>query len=302
MGLRLRLREAAGRAAPLCWCRPHASAPSRSLASAALPSRRALSTVGWATGKPVAKRPEHQKSGLKEGEKIPIDGTWVVGCGSALVEHVQVVTSIPKAGDTVFLADPAQPRSESSVGGAMMTLLSWAATLKVPTALLGIQGADASGKMVSKAMQTHGVSDAWTVVSPEYATAENHVFAAEGNLRENFTVTGTGCTGLIDVQKMRKHFLPSLRTAGVCVAEIGAVPCASVSLLLSEASRKNLLSLLAVDVLPTTAIGEGKLGSLEELQACILQARAPPLPPQTVNPSGCAANTARRFAWRRRTC
>ena len=272
MGLRLRLREAAGRAAPPCWCRAHASAPSRSLAA----GRRALSTVGWATGKPVAKRPEHQKSGLKEGEKIPIDGTWVVGCGSALVEHVQVVTSIPKAGDTVFLADPAQPRSESSVGGAMMTLLSWAATLKVPTALLGIQGADASGKMVSKAMQTHGVSDAWTVVSPEYATAENHVFAAEGNLRENFTVTGTGCTGLIDVQKMRKHFLPSLRTAGVCVAEIGAVPCASVSLLLSEASRKNLLSLLAVDVLPTTAIGEGKLGSLEELQACILQARAPP--------------------------
>lgn len=222
----------------------------------------------------MSARPEHLQAhrGLGAGERVPVIGSWVVGCGSALVEHVQVVTSTPTLGETVYLADPSQPRSESTASGTMLTLLSWAASLHVPTALLGLQGADASGKMVSQAMQKHGVSDAWVVVSPDFVTAENHVFAVNGDLGKTSTLSATGCTSLIDSPRMRKHFVPSLRTAGVCIAEIGAVPCGAVATLLQEARTKKLLSLLCVDMLPTTAIGDSNLGSLEELQACITQA------------------------------
>lgn len=154
----------------------------------------------------------------------------------------------------------------------MVTLLSWASALHVPSALLGLQGVDASGKVVSTALQKHGVSDAWIVASPEFTTAENHVFAVDGNLGQSTTVKATGSTSLINVQRMRKHFVPSLRTAGVCVAEIGSVPCAAVAMLLQEAKAKKRLSLLAVDVLPTAVLGESRLGTLEELQSCITNA------------------------------
>lgn len=219
-------------------------------------------------GLQVSLRPEHQK---KAGAS-QIHGSWVVGCGSAFVQHVNVVTSTPKAGEVTYLATPDQPRPESSVGGAMVTLLSWASSLHVPSALLGLQGVDASGKAVSAALQKHGVSDAWIVASPEFSTAENHVFAVDGNLDQSSTVKATGSTSLINVQRMRKHFVPSLRTAGVCVAEIGSVPCAAVAMLLQEAKAKKVLSLLAVDVLPTTVLGESRLGTLEELQSCIANA------------------------------
>lgn len=154
----------------------------------------------------------------------------------------------------------------------MVTLLSWASALHVPTALLGLQGVDASGKLVSAALQKHGVSDAWVVASPEFTTAESHVFAEDGNLGKASTVMSTGSTSLINVQRMRKHFVPALRTAGVCVAEIGSVPCVAVAKLLEEAKSKQRLSLLAVDMLPTTVIGDSRLGTLEELQACIMNA------------------------------
>lgn len=188
------------------------------------------------------------------------------------MQHVRVVTSAPKAGDVVYLASPDQPGPESSVGGAMVTLLSWASLLHVPTALLGLQGVDTSGKMVSTALQKHGISDAWVVASSEFTTAENHVFAVDDNRGQASTIMSTASTSLIDVQRMRKHFVPSLGTAGVCVAEIGSVPCAAVEKLLGEAQAKKRLSLLAVDVLPTTVIGESYLGTLEELQSCIAKA------------------------------
>jgi sugar/nucleoside kinase (ribokinase family) len=216
----------------------------------------------------VQPRPEHRN----KSERASIKGSWVVGCGSAYVQHVQVVTSTPKAGEVVYLSNPAQPRSESSVGGAMVTLLSWASSLHVPTALLGLQGVDASGKMVTAALQKHGVSDAWVVASPEFITAENHVFAVDGDLGTASTLMAAGSSSLMNPQRMRKHFVPSLRTAGVCIAEIGAVPCAAVETLLQEARAKKLMTLLAVDVLPTTVIGESQLGTLEELQSCITQA------------------------------
>lgn len=154
----------------------------------------------------------------------------------------------------------------------MITLLSWASLLHVPSALLALQGVDASGKMVHAALQKHGVSDAWVVVSPEFATAENHVFAVEGKLGKASTIMDTASTSLINVQRMRKHFSPSLRTAGVCVAEIGSVPCSAVDKLLQDAKAKKRLTLLAVDVLPTIVIGDSRLGTLEELQSCITNA------------------------------
>ena len=186
--------------------------------------------VSWTSGKPVAVKAAAQKG----QDRKPTTGSWVVGCGTSLVEHVSVVSSIPKGGEQAYYSDPNQPVSESVVGGTMMTLLSWAAALHVPTALLGFQGTDAPGKAIKSAMQSHGISDAWTVVEPGYATTESRVFAAANG--ECSMLTMAGCTALMDSAHTRRHFNPALAKAGLAAAEVGLVPLEGVVDLLAEAT------------------------------------------------------------------
>ena len=186
--------------------------------------------VSWTTGKPVV-----VSGGAKKGQdRRPTTGSWVVGCGSSLVEHVSVVGAMPTAGESVYFANPNQPVSESVVGGAMMTLLSWAAALRVPTALLGLHGTDASGKAIQAAMHSHGISDVWTVVDPGYATTESTVFATTNG--ERSTLTMAGCTALIDSAMTRRKFNPALSKAGLAAAEIGLLPLGGVLDWLGEVS------------------------------------------------------------------
>eukprot|EP00462_Mataza_sp_D1_P021607 CAMPEP_0175128752 /NCGR_PEP_ID=MMETSP0087-20121206/5101_1 /TAXON_ID=136419 /ORGANISM="Unknown Unknown, Strain D1" /LENGTH=584 /DNA_ID=CAMNT_0016410845 /DNA_START=47 /DNA_END=1801 /DNA_ORIENTATION=+ len=193
----------------------------------------------------------------------------VLGCGSNVVDKFFRVRALPKPGEKGYFESPTKIVEDSVVGGVTVNHLAWAKMLGVPTGLLALQGNDSSGKMIRKQMESMGLSTQFIEVDDSYTTAESYVMLQTDG--ERSIIMASGATSLIDDvvgTRLSKNF------SGVCessifTTEISQVPLSGVITLLEAAKKCNNITVLDVDVTPTTAFEEAKLGNVEELKRCI---------------------------------
>jgi len=194
-------------------------------------------------------------------------GPAVVGCGSNVVDVFFKVRSMPVAGTKVYFADPRKVTEGTVVGGVTLNHLAWARMMGAPTALLALQGDDDYGEMIRGKMAELGVSTEFIKHGDEYATSACHILLdAQG---ERAIVMAPASTGDIDAEALSAHFARAVQRAQVATTEISQVPLGGVIRLLDIARGAKTLSMLDVDVPPSVAAGDARLGSLEEVLACV---------------------------------
>ena len=112
-------------------------------------------------------------------------------------------------------------------------------------------------------MHNLGVGTDLLQVSDQYVTAESYIFLEpEG---ERSIIMASGATSLINHEAMSKFFLPHLAGQKLVTSEISQVPLSGVLALLQGAKLHGIPSVLDVDVQPSVAVEQAKLGSMEEL-------------------------------------
>ena len=190
----------------------------------------------------------------------------VVGCGSNVVDRFFRVRAIPKPGEKGFFASPTRILEDSIVGGVTLNHLAWAAQLKVPAGLMALQGDDASGALIRQAMCDLEVSANHVQVDPAYTTAESYVILQEDG--ERSIIMASGGTSEIDAEVVDRHFAAPARAASIVTTEISQVPLSGVLALLHAARAGGAVSVLDVDVQPSVAVDEARLGSMDEVLAC----------------------------------
>lgn len=194
----------------------------------------------------------------------------IVGCGSNVVDRFYRLKAIPKLGEKGYFASPTTILETSVVGGVTLNHLSWAAQLGVPVSGLFLQGDDAAGNMIRDSMDELGVDRSRVQVDSEYTTAESFILLQGDG--ERSIIMASGATSQITDDVVTKNFEAAVKSARIMSSEISQVPLSGVSRLLSVAKDSGVLSVLDVDVQPSVAIAEAELGSLAELQECVLNA------------------------------
>ena len=89
---------------------------------------------------------------------------------------------------------------------------------------------------------------------------------------ERSIIMASGATSLITSAVMQRCFLGGIGGAQMITTEISQVPLSGVRALLDAARASRTLSVLDVDVAPNVAVNEARLGSVDELRACIAAA------------------------------
>lgn len=193
----------------------------------------------------------------------------VLGCGSNVVDKFFKVRALPRPGEKGYFQSPTRIVEGSVVGGVTVNHLAWASMLGVPTGLLALQGSDSSGVLIREKMDSMGMSTKFIEVSDQFTTAESLIFLQEDG--ERSIIMASGATSLINAEvslRLAKHF-PAVCRNSIFSTEISQVPLSGVATLLEAASAVGNLTVLDVDVTPTVAIEQAKLGTKEELLKCV---------------------------------
>eukprot|EP01064_Diplonema_japonicum_P017315 TRINITY_DN2538_c0_g2_i1.p1 TRINITY_DN2538_c0_g2~~TRINITY_DN2538_c0_g2_i1.p1 ORF type:complete len:346 (+),score=38.80 TRINITY_DN2538_c0_g2_i1:54-1091(+) len=200
----------------------------------------------------------------------------LIGCGSNVVDKFLSVRAIPKAGEKGYFSSTKIIDGEV-VGGVTLNHLAWANTFGLQTALLARQGNDTSGNLVRKEMETLGISTTFIDISPEHVTSESYVIKQDDG--ERSILMAPGGTSSITEKSVstlwsNKDALTSpFAQTQLFSTEISQVPLNGVLKLLSSAKKNNVqATALDVDVSPSVAIHEARLGDKDELLKCVCQA------------------------------
>eukprot|EP00041_Stephanoeca_diplocostata_P017437 m.351297 g.351297 ORF g.351297 m.351297 type:complete len:596 (-) comp20697_c0_seq1:137-1924(-) len=195
----------------------------------------------------------------------------VVGCGSNVVDQFMRLRAIPKLGEKGYFSSPTTIYEASIVGGVTLNHLSWAALLGVPTSGLFLQGKDPSGELIRAEMLRQGVSIEFVQASSEYTTAESYVLLQDDG--ERSILMATGSTSQIDASAARKFFASPVAQSSIFTTEISQVPLSGVMELLGAArDAGGVVSVLDVDISPSVAVDEARLGSMDDVISCVKQA------------------------------
>eukprot|EP00040_Diaphanoeca_grandis_P016497 m.85136 g.85136 ORF g.85136 m.85136 type:complete len:595 (-) comp25835_c0_seq2:324-2108(-) len=195
----------------------------------------------------------------------------VVGCGSNVVDLFLRLRALPKPGEKGFFASPTSIVEATIVGGVTLNHLSWANLLGVPTGGMFLQGNDPSGIKIRNEMEKQGLSTQHVVVSDEYTTAESYVLLQEDG--ERSIIMASGSTSQITAEVAQQHFDQAIKNSKIFTTEISQVPLSGVLHMLQTAKKnKGTVSVLDVDVQPSVAVDEARLGTLDEILDCVREA------------------------------
>lgn len=195
----------------------------------------------------------------------------VLGSGSNVVDIFFPVRQLPKPGDKQYYAAETCS-TDVVVGGVTLNHGSWARALGAPFGLMALQGTDANGAMIRAKLQELGVNTEHVRVSPEYSTSVSHIQLDEGS-GERTILMAPASTSRLVAGKMSAEFGAAVATRACAVTtEISQVPLSGVQVLLDGAAAAGVPSFLDVDVTPATATGPARLGTMDELAACVRRA------------------------------
>ncbi|XP_062508700.1 uncharacterized protein LOC134184942 isoform X2 [Corticium candelabrum] len=193
----------------------------------------------------------------------------LLGCGSNVIDKFFKVEALPKPGEKGYFASSERILERSLVGGVTLNHLAWAALLGVPASLLALQGDDQSGRFIRSALsQQYHVDTSFIKVSKDYTTSECFVFIQRDG--ERSIIMAPAATSLIDGAAIDQYFADAVRDHALMVSsEISQVPHSGVLKLLQTAKRFGITSVLDLDVSPSVAVNQAKLGSMEDLLSCV---------------------------------
>ncbi|XP_064406924.1 uncharacterized protein LOC135351765 isoform X2 [Halichondria panicea] len=192
----------------------------------------------------------------------------VLGCGSNVIDHIYNVKVVPASGGKGFFLSPFRALESKLIGGVTLNHLAWATLGGVPTGLLALQGADELGSFLRSHLKDLGVRTDFIQVDEKFATSQCHVFIQEDGERSILMAPAT--TSCIDEQAVIKYFDGYIQeNASMVTTEISQVPLSGVKALLDSAKKANVLSVLDLDIPPSVAENEAKLGSIAEVIECV---------------------------------
>eukprot|EP00111_Clytia_hemisphaerica_P017200 TCONS_00050905-protein len=196
---------------------------------------------------------------------------FVLGCGSNVVDQIHKVQAVPDVGTKGFFLSPTKTLEKSIVGGVTLNHLAWASLFGVPTGLMALQGNDNAGRLIRKELKNLKISDEFVVVKDEYTSSESYVFLQPDG--ERSIIMAPGATSLINGDAVKKNFGQAINTrASMLTTEISQVPLKGVLELLMQAKKSNILSIVDLDVSPSVAFDEAKLGTMDELNKVLCNA------------------------------
>eukprot|EP01059_Diplonema_ambulator_P016642 TRINITY_DN2832_c0_g3_i1.p1 TRINITY_DN2832_c0_g3~~TRINITY_DN2832_c0_g3_i1.p1 ORF type:complete len:368 (+),score=75.42 TRINITY_DN2832_c0_g3_i1:83-1105(+) len=197
----------------------------------------------------------------------------VIGCGSNVVDKFFSVRKIPKAGEKGYFSST-KVVDGALVGGVTLNHLAWAGTFGIKTALLARQGDDESGRIVRTEMKRLGVDDCYVDVAADQVTSESYVIKQEDG--ERSILMAPGGTSSITSDAVGALWAgpdSPLAQTQIFSTEISQVPLSGVLKLLSIAVEHNVqATALDIDVSPSVAVNEAKLGDKKQLIECVRSA------------------------------
>eukprot|EP00871_Galdieria_phlegrea_P006009 jgi/Galph1/896/GphlegSOOS_G5662.1 len=207
--------------------------------------------------------------------------SFVVGCGSNVVDYFFKVKRFPASGSKGYLScDVNGPEhnsqstfdrlsSYSSVGGVTLNHLSWASLLGTPCCLLAAQGEDTTGTRIRTVAQQLGLSLEGVILSPSYQSSSCLVFY--DSTGERSILMSPGSTSLINAEFVKQYFAPIISKACMLTSEISQVPLSGVLCLLRDASSQQIPTVLDVDIPLSSACDEqdANLGAKTEFFDCL---------------------------------
>eukprot|EP00927_Polykrikos_kofoidii_P067434 TRINITY_DN62930_c0_g1_i1.p1 TRINITY_DN62930_c0_g1~~TRINITY_DN62930_c0_g1_i1.p1 ORF type:complete len:394 (-),score=58.96 TRINITY_DN62930_c0_g1_i1:9-1190(-) len=192
----------------------------------------------------------------------------IVGLGSSVLDMLFRVRSLPVSGTKGYFRDPAKVMEGSVVGGVTLNHLSWASLLSTPTALAALQGVDPYGHEIRAKMAELGVSAKFLQADSRYSTAVSHIYLDDEG--ERTIMMATGSSGVLNASTFDSLFGDIVRNvAGMVTAEVCHVPLSAVARMVELAREKQIVSCIDVDVPPSVAAGDARLGSHHEMLAIV---------------------------------
>ncbi|XP_028413198.1 uncharacterized protein LOC114536040 [Dendronephthya gigantea] len=117
-------------------------------------------------------------------------------------------------------------------------------------------------------MKNLKVSTKYLQVSKEFTTGESFVFVQEDG--ERSIIMATGATSILNDKIAKQYFEnPIMNDCQMLTTEISQVPLSGVLAVLKTAKAAGVLTVLDLDVSPSVAINEARLGSIDELKECV---------------------------------
>ena len=184
------------------------------------------------------------------------------------------VISLPQSGQKGYFQNLAEPISAKLVGGVTLNHLCWARILGVSTNLLALQGNDNNGRLIRDELKLFDVGIDSIDVSDEYCTSVSHIFL--DNNGERSIMMASGATSMINSDVVDgifyKHLIESNRV-NIFSTEISQVPLNGVIAMLDYCNSNDIVTIMDVDVPPSIAINEARLGSIDEVYQSVTKAR-----------------------------
>ncbi|KAI6647612.1 Arabinose 5-phosphate isomerase [Oopsacas minuta] len=204
-----------------------------------------------------------------------------LGLGSNVVDYIYSVESLPKEGMKGYFTRNVSIPHAKKAGGVVLNHLAWAAQLGVPCGLLALQGNDEEGRFLRQFLNSINVRTDFIDISHQYNTGFSYIMVESSG--ERSIIMNLGSTAEMDESNV-KRFIPSIQAeAGIVTCEISQVPLNGVLCVLDAARSSGCLTILDVDVSPSVAINEAKLGTKQEILEAISLA-------DVVKPAGHVVN------------
>lgn len=185
----------------------------------------------------------------------------LVGIGSVVLDRIYRADSILGAESKGMVRECTE-----IVGGLTLNHLAWARVFGLRTGLFGRQGRDAPGAQIRAYLDALGIDRTHLRTDGEGSSTANIFVDPQG---ERCIYMYPAATATTTPEHIDTYFADYIRAAGMVSTEISQLPLATTIRVLEIARDAGIPAALDVDIPPSQAVNEARLGTMEDVERAL---------------------------------